>query len=240
MTDAVSPPKAALWEDFLEIFYAPSRVFARRGGNDWGIPLLVLVVLTAIITFATWELLRPLGEADSARALAAQAIKQHWTPEQLEQNRAGFQKIGGFFKYIIIAATAIIPLLVGLFLWLVSKMVGAVESLGDALMISVYSYFPRLISGILMAIQAAVLPDEKLKGIASVTLGPARFMDPAKTSAGMAAMAGRLDLFIIWSTVLLVIGLRVKGKVSLGQAAIAGLVMWLLGSVQAIAALVRG
>lgn len=240
MTDAAPPPKAALWEDFLEIFYAPSRVFARRGDNDWGIALLVLVVLTAIITLSTWELLKPLGEADTARALAAQAIKQHWTPEQLEQNRAGFEKIGGFFKYIIIAATAILPMVLGLFLWLVGKAVGAVETLGAALMIAVYSYFPRLIGGVLMAIQAAVLPDEKLNGLASVTLGPARFMDPVKTSAGIAAMAGRFDLFILWSTVLLMIGLRVKGKVSWGQAAIAGFALWLLGSVQAIAALVRG
>lgn len=241
MTDAApAPPKAPIWEDFLEIFYAPSRVFARRGGGDWGIPLLVLIVLAAILTFATWDLIRPLVDAESARQFMARASKMNLTPEQIEQQRAAVEKFSGFFPIIIIVSTAILPLIVGLFLWLVGKAVGAVESLGEAIMIAVFSYFPRLIGSVAVAIQAFLMPEEKMKGIASVSIGPARFMDPETTSAGMLALGGRLDLFIIWSTVLLAIGLKVKGKVSTGQAAIAAIVLWLLGSLQAIAALVRG
>jgi len=240
MTDAAPPQKTALWEDFLEIFYAPSRVFARRGGNEWGIPLLVLIVLAAILTFATWGLLKPLVDAESARAFAERVSKLNLTPEQIEQQRDAIAKFSGFVPIIIIAATAVLPLIVGLFLWLVGKAVGAVESLGEAIMIGVYSYFPRLIGSVVLAGQAALMPEDKLKGLASVSIGPARFMDPEQTSAGMLAMAGRLDLFIVWSTVLLAIGLKVKGKVSMGQAAIAAFVVWLLGSIQAIAALVRG
>lgn len=240
MTDAAPPPKVSLWEDFLEIFYAPSRVFARRGANDWGIPLLVLIVLSAILTFATWDLLKPLIDAESARAFAERVSTLNLTPEQIEQQRAAVEKFSGFFPIIIIISVGIIPLIVGLFLWLAGKAVGAVELLGEALMISVFSYFPRLVGSVALAVQAALIPEEKLNGLAVVSIGPARFLDPAKTSAGMLAMAGRLDLFILWSTVLLAIGLRVKGKVSIGQAAIAAFVVWLLGSFQAILALIRG
>jgi hypothetical protein len=230
MTDAAPQPKAALWEDFLEIFYAPSRVFARRGGNDWGIPLLVLIVLAAIITFATWGLLRPLAEADAARDLAAQTLKQHWTADQVDQNRAISQKIIGFFPYTIVIFTAIGPILVGLFLWLAGKAVGAAELLGEAIMIATYSQFPRLVGWVVMGLQGAVQPDEKMTGFAAVTLSPARFMDPDKTSSLLIAMAGRFDLFIVWATVLLAIGLHIKGKISIGLAAIAAFVVWLLGS----------
>lgn len=240
MTDTAPPPKTSSWEDFLEIFYAPSRVFARRGGNDWGIPLLVLIVLAAILTYATWGMLQPLVDAESARAFAERASKMNLTPEQLETQRAAVAKFSGFIPIIIIASTAIFPMIVGLFLWLVGKAVGAVESLGEAIMIAVFSYFPRLVGSVALAVQGAVLPDEKLKGISSVSIGPARFLDPDKTSAGLMAFAGRLDLFIIWSTVLLAIGLKVKGKISGTQAAIAAVVLWLLGSLQAIVALVRG
>jgi hypothetical protein len=73
----------------------------------------------------------------------------------------------------------------------------------------------------------------------SVSVGPARFMDPDTTNPGLLALAGRLDLFIIWSTVLIAIGLRVKGKISMAQAAIAAIVVWLLGSLPALASYVR-
>jgi hypothetical protein len=241
MTDAAPVSKTSIWEDFLEIFYAPSRVFARRGGNDWGVPLLVLIVLTAIFTFATWGLLRPLAEADAARDLAAQTLKQNWTAEQVEQNRAIADKIIGFTPYVIVIFTAIGPILVGLFLWLAGKALGAVELLGEALMIATYSQFPRLVGWVAMGLQGAMLPDEKMSGFTAVTLSPARFMDPGTTSAPLIAMAGRLDLFIVWATVLLAIGLHVKGKISMGQAAAAAFVVWLLGSLATVApALLKG
>ena len=35
MTEPLQDTKAPSWEDYLEVFYAPSRVFARRGPK-WG------------------------------------------------------------------------------------------------------------------------------------------------------------------------------------------------------------
>lgn len=240
MTDAAPPPPAALWEDFLEIFYAPSRVFARRGSNDWGIPLIVLIMLTAVLTFASWGLFKPLAEADASHAIVADSLKHNRTPEQVEQGRSIARKSIAIAPYAIVGFTAVMPVIIGLFFWLVGKAVGAVESLGDAIMISVYSLFPRVIGGVVTALQAALLPDDKLKGASSVAIGPLRFLDD-RSSSVMVAMAGRLDLFILWGVVLLAIGLRVKGKVSTGQAAIAAIVIWLLGTLaQAGPALLRG
>ena len=41
---------------------------------------------------------------------------------------------------------------------------------------------------------------------------------------------GRLDVFTIWVTVLLAIGLAVTGNVSRSRAAIAAAIVWLLGA----------
>lgn len=231
-------PKASRWEDFLEIFYAPSRVFARRGGSDWGIPLLVLVVVTGILVYGTFELVRPLLEADSARNFAAQASKM--TPEQMERAQAAMKGMTRFIPIFIIVMTAVLPLLFGLFLWLVGKTVSAVETLGEAMMISVFAYFPRILGWVVVSIQAAMLPEGKLNGMAAVSIGPARFLDPATTSAGMLALAARLDLFVLWTTVLFAIGLRVKGKITPMQATIAGIVLWLIGTIPVFGQLARG
>src|SRR5689334_15779429 len=40
---------AAWWEDFMDIFYAPSQVYARRAGSGFGIPMLVVTVLVTAL-----------------------------------------------------------------------------------------------------------------------------------------------------------------------------------------------
>src|ERR1044071_6129179 len=106
MTDVSVPAKASIWEDCLEIFYAPSRVYARRGETDWGIPLLVLVVLSTVLTLATWNLGAPLAQADAIRGFMVQAAKQHMTADQIEQARTRILGFLGFGKYIAIVFIA--------------------------------------------------------------------------------------------------------------------------------------
>src|SRR5262245_52362852 len=45
-TSATPPEKASLIEDFIDIFYTPSTVFARRAKSGFGLPLLVIVVIS--------------------------------------------------------------------------------------------------------------------------------------------------------------------------------------------------
>src|SRR5690606_39925611 len=50
---ALTEGSASLWEDFVDIYYAPRQVFARREeGGRWGIVLLILVGLMALLYFA--------------------------------------------------------------------------------------------------------------------------------------------------------------------------------------------
>lgn len=225
------------WEDYLEIFYAPSNVFARRG-TRWAMPLLVLVIITAVVVLGTKGLLGPLIEQDRARGMA-EALKG-MTPEQAAQAEKMGTKMSGFVPIFIIAATAILPIVLGVVLWLVGKMFGAAQELGAAIMVAAFSYFPRILAGAVMGLQAAILPEEKLRGVASVSLSPARFLDPAHTSLGLMGLAGRLDIFVIWTTILLALGLKVTGKISTEKAIAAGVVMWLLGSIQPLIQMLRG
>ena len=47
------PGRAGLWEDFVDIFYTPSSVFARRADGKFGMPLLLLVVVGTVLVFLT-------------------------------------------------------------------------------------------------------------------------------------------------------------------------------------------
>jgi hypothetical protein len=229
MTAPLPDTKAPSWEDYIEVFYAPSRVFARRG-TRWGGPLLVLVLASAVVILGTYTLLRPLYDADGQRAMAGRL--QDMTAEQ----RAQMEKMSGKFAILapvtLIAFHAIIPLVLGIVLWLVGKMLGAVQELGAALMVAVFSYFPRVLAWPIFALQAAILPEEQVKGFASVSLSPARLFDPNTARLETLALLSRLDVFVFWTTVLLAIGLKVTGKISTQKAIIAGLIMGLLGTLQ--------
>ena len=58
-------------------------------------------------------------------------------------------------------------------------------------------------------------------------------------SPALLGLLGRIDLFTIWVTVLLVIGLAVTGKIPRGRAAIAGVVMWFAGALPVLGSLIR-
>ena len=89
------------------------------------------------------------------------------------------------------------------------------------------------------AAQALFMSPDSLNSANSVGLNLARFMDPDKTSAVLIALGSRVDLFTIWVTVLLAIGLHVVGKISKQQAGIAAAIGWVVGALPAILGALR-
>ena len=237
MTAPAPDTKAPSWEDYLEVFYAPSRVFARRG-TKWGGPLLILLLAMVVVVLGTYPLLKPLYEAEGQRAMADGL--QGMTAEQREQAEQMSDKFAFLGPVAVIGLHTVIPLLLGILLWLVGKMLGAVQQLGAALMVGVFSYFPRVLAWPVFGLQAAILPEDRLKGFSTVSLGPARLVEPSATNLATIGMLGRLDLFVIWTTILLALGLRVTGGITTQKAIITGVIMWILGTLPPLIAYLRG
>jgi hypothetical protein len=218
----------SIWEDFVDIFTSPSEVFLRRiGGSPW-VPMGVLVVLAGILYFATRGLMQPIMDAEFARGAArAMASNPQVTAEQMEQGRAMMTKIIPVF---VLLSVPISIGFVGIILWLVGKMFGATESVGDAMVIATYAWIPRVISFLVAAVIALMTDPAKLNSMFSVTLSAGKLLDPEATQHQLFMMAGRVDVFILWQTALLGIGLSVMGKIPRAQAFLAAGIMWLVGS----------
>lgn len=223
-----SSTTASWWEDFLEIFVAPSKVFTRREKGSFWIPLLVLTVLATVLFVGTQGAVQPAMDADFDRATAA-AMQQNpdLQPEDLERIRS---VQGRFAPLIVFFATPIGVLLTGLILWLAGKVVGAKQALGAAMMVATFAFFPRLLQLVVNGLQGLLMDESGIKGMASLNLGLARFIDPDTAGPMVQALALRADVFTLWITALLAIGLKITGKISLGNAAIAAAMVYVIGA----------
>jgi hypothetical protein len=224
--------KAGLWEDFVDIFYAPSSVFARRADGKFGMALLLFVVVGTVLVFLTKNATQPIMDAEFARQTAAAMRKNpNLTAEQMASGRGIFETFAPIFFAIGLTVSVFGA---GLVLWLVGKLFDAKESAAAAIMIATYSEVPRLVQILTNAAQGLIMSPEKLNSMNAVAFNLARFMDPDKASPVMIALASRVDLFTIWVTVLLAIGLHVVGKIPKQQAGIAAGITWLVGALPAV------
>jgi len=223
-----APERAALWEDFLEIFIKPAAVFERRKAAGFAVPLIVLTVLFGVLFFGLKGAFQPIMDAENARVMARVMAKNpQITPELIAERGGGDSKLAPLFATIFLP---IAVLLIGLSTWLAGKLVGAVASVSAAMMIATYSYFPRLLELLVSGAQALLLPEEQLTGRASTSLGAARAFDPDTASSMLMAFLLRVDVFTLWITFLLAVGLRVVGKIPMSKALVAAGIVWVLGA----------
>lgn len=156
-------------------------------------------------------------------------------PEMTSEQVSGALGFFEMFAPVIVAVTfPLVVILTGIVLWVVGKLFDAKEPLVAALMISTYSQVPRLVQFLTNAAQGLFMGPENMTSVHSVSFSLARFMDPATAQPVMLALASRVDLFTIWITVLLAIGLHVVGRITTQSAAIAAAVTWLIGGVPVI------
>jgi Yip1 domain len=227
-----APPRAAVWEDFIDIFYAPSAVFRRRENGSFFIPLAVITVLCGALFYLNSGALQPMFDAEFDRGMAI-ATRQNpdIPPEAVEQMRGFFTRMQ---MVMVLVFIPIAILGVGVTTWLAGKLVDAKQTFRAALVVGAYAYAPRIIDGVLQGLQGLFLDPAQLDGRFRLSFGVGRFLDPDTVSPLLLAIVGRLDLITIWITVLVAIGLCVTGRIPMAKAAIAAAIVWLVGGLPLI------
>ncbi|HEX6059212.1 MAG TPA: YIP1 family protein [Gemmatimonadaceae bacterium] len=236
--DTAPPPtaKASVWEDFIDIYYAPSQVFERRRDGRFGLALLVITIVLSLLFWLSQTYLEPMYTAEMNRQIAAAMRDNPQMTQEMADQMRGFQRFGVIFSIIVIP---IVAMLTGFVLWLVGKLFDSTQTLGQALMVGTYAQFPRVFDWIVRNVQGAVLSPEAIEPKYGVSLSLARFLDREAVSPVMYELAGRLDLFTLWVTALLAIGLHVTGAVPKARAYIAAGIVWLIGALPMVLGALR-
>jgi hypothetical protein len=231
--DIASAPvkNASIWEDFVDIFYAPVAVFTRRRDGRWALPLLVYVVLSGALLFASRPLMQPMLDRQMAAQMEKMRGQSELSAEQRERALEMQRKVVDS-PFALVGGLVFLPVavfLVALGLWLVGKLFGSAHSLGQSMTIATYASFPRLVVGF---IATAILFATGSDGVSSqyaMGLSPAALL-PADTSTTVLALLSRFELGTVWATVLLGVGVYVIGRVSKQSAALTAFGVWVLAT----------
>jgi hypothetical protein len=178
--------------------------------------------------------MEPIMNAEFERGMAA---NPNLTPEQMEAGRKFAGIAGGIF---VLVGTPIMMLLLGGIIWIVARVVGKALSYAQGATIATFAMFPRLVESVVSAVQALLMDEQNLNSRYKVSLGLGRFFDPATANPVVLALLGRIDVFTIWVTVLIAIGIKVMGRATTGQAVLGAALVWLVGSIPMLIQALRG
>lgn len=234
---AATPEKASLLEDFIDVIFSPSKVYARRATAGVAAPLLIVALLCAVLAYVNSGAMQGVIDAEFNRAVAAATAENPgMDPSAMEIMRTGMEMT---FKYGIGIMVLIGMLFLGLGTWLVGKVMGSEMNFGTGMTIAIFATVPRVIEGMVNAIQGLLLDTSTFASVQQFSLGVGRFMDP-NGPQGMLNAIGRINVFTLWVTALLVIGLIHAGKVEKNKAIIGGVILWVLGALPLLPAIVGG
>ena len=233
-TAAGVPPaeeKAAVWEDFIDIFYAPSAVFERRKGRSpWPILAVVTAALAALM-FAWQGALEPVMSLEMQRAMAEGGAQGGMSAEQMEQ-MGSMTRLFGWLAFVV--SFPVMAMLTGLAAWGLTRMFGAAATFTTALLVVAYAQIVRTAQYGLGLLQTMVVDIAGWDSIHDASFSLARFLDQPDAGATLVALAARVDLFTLWATALIAIGLAVQTRLSRTSAwAVAGIV-WALAALPAL------
>ena len=234
--EPAAEPTPAIWEDFIDIFFSPTAVFERRKGwSAW--PVLLGLTVVMVLLFISWQrLLGPIMDLEMTRNVAARAAEgTELQPEQIEQMRS----MGRIFGPIGVAITFPLGVLITAFVaWALARLFGVKAAFAGVMGVVVYSQVVRALQFIAGILQSFVLDIDRMDSVHDISLSLARFLDQPEASAVMVNVAARVDVFVLWATALIAIGLRAATGLSKGSAwTIAGLIWFLAAAATALGAL---
>ena len=228
MPASAATTDASVMDDIIEIFYAPSRVFARRRDNPkfWA----AFFILSILFAIGIWVMMKNYGDVLDAQIRrqmeATMAKNPQMTAEQAETGRRMGQTIApiaGVFMGVIST------LILGLGVWLVGKLFDSKADLRHGMMIATFASFPKIIDLVIAAVLALVTGTSGMTNMMAAGPSLARFA-PTGASNTMLALLSRFSIGTIWATILIAIGLHIAGRMMKGRAYAAAIVLWLIGT----------
>jgi hypothetical protein len=228
---AIEPQPTGLGEfsRLSGVFFEPGKAFADIAERPrWFLPLLLVVLATLgfYICYGQHIGWQAYAQDQIDSSPRAQAQMQNLTPEARAQYMAMEEKVMPVIFYVVVPVFGIsIFYLISsaVLLGIASGLMSAGIKFKQVFAIDCYAGLVVILKYALATVVMFLKSPDQFNLTNPVAFNPAAFMDPKNVSKFIYTLGTGLDLFVIWSLILTVIGLKAAAgkKLSTGGAAIA-------------------
>lgn len=218
-----APAKANPFGRLIGVLFSPDETFASIARRpDWVVPLLLFM---AISLFGGWVFAHHVDFLSAARTqLEAQG---KLSPEQIDRalkfNAALFKVI----SYCAPIVSVVIFTIVAAVMMLGFRMMGGEGDFRQYFSVTLYAWVPQILQGLIMEIilltRSTVTGAEALPTLLKSNLA---FLVDMKDHAVLFSVLSSLDVFTIWSVILMAIGFAYVSRFSKAKSAGIVVVVW--------------
>lgn len=203
------------------VLTSPSQTFAEIARRpDWVVPALVMVVISYISVFIMSK------RVDFETVYREAFEAQHIPPQQQEQMLRWAVAFGRAIMYVspLLAVGGVVVAAALLFLGL--RLLGGQLTFLQAFAVTIYSWMPHVIAGIIALIVGMTRKSFTVEELQTLVHSNPAFLVHLKTQPMMFNFLSSLDVFSVWTIVLLVIGLSIASNLSKAKTAGVVIVLW--------------
>ncbi len=225
---APAPATKNSFQRIAGVFFAPGETFADIARKpDILVPLLVILVIACVTTF----LVIPHLDWDSMVTQQAEMMKkQNPNMSDADVERMGriTRTMGKAFGYIAPVFVFVGYLIIALVLWGACRMMGGEGDFKQAFSATLYAQFPRIVLGIIAAIVVMARGMVDPQQMATVVKSSPAFLVDMKANPVLFTLLAQLEIFQIWTLVLLIIGFAALTKLSRAKTAAIVISLWIV------------
>ncbi len=243
--NATSPERRGLFRLLWGIIVKPRATLeylSERGGRAWWLPALLAVLLAILPTVVA----APITAQQSREAVAA--AQEQWgeqrgmemsAEEQAQMEQAMAITSSPLLTVVFPAVGGVVVMAGGWLVWagalyLTGLALGGRSTFGQMFRMVMWAWLPYALRGLFQTVyilaSGQIIANPGLSGLVQETRPISEIVaaPPSMGQTVLVAFLSRIDLFLVWNFILLVIGVTVTTRLSRRKATLVTLGVWLL------------
>jgi hypothetical protein len=168
--------QAALWEDFVDIFFSPGELFRRRSNAGFGVAFLVLAAVCVVLYYAFPTVSHAFAQSQIAAAMAKNPERAAAMQARGGDPAAGWKLFGIFVPFGMFVAIAMTALAT----WLAAKIASVPLRFKQSMMLNTWTAYVVIVQLVIVSVLALfkVNRGEALDGVETVVVCSASWIRP--------------------------------------------------------------
>jgi hypothetical protein len=231
MSETHVPPSTAAehisidnpFERIVGVFTQPVATFqsiARK--PDWLVPMLLIMAFALVSAFLTSE------QIDFEQTIRDQMQGREMSEQQREQAVEMGTKMAKFGPYMGLIFLPLMILIAAAVMMLGHKLMGGAGSFAQYFSATTYAWFPQMLLSLIVTIVLMFSEPMSINEMLVSAYSNPGFLIDASSNPVLFAFVTKLDVFTIWSVVLMIIGYSIVSGFSRAKSAAVVIALWVV------------